>query len=503
MGTVLAAIDVGTNAVRLELARVLPDGSLETLREERDPIRPGESLFATGVMPEPVLGRLVVTLRRYGALCRRYHARVRAVATSAVREARNHQAIIRRVRTEAGVDLDVVSGKEEARLICLGVLHDKPRHSRSLCIDIGGGSTEVAFARGEEPASLWSIAVGSVRVTEVFRTHAGVSERKLRLMREYVREALEEVLPPRIPEAPSRALGSSGAIRAVVAFASNGDAREVSADRISKAVRRIAELSPSDRKRHFDPDRGDIIVASAVILDALMEHLRLSSITAVDRGLRDGVLVDLLRRLKAGAGDRSLAEASCAIGRRFSFDEKHAVQVARLAVSLFEGLKRVHRLPPAAGRYLEAAALLHDIGHAVGYHRHHKHSYYLIQNADIPGLTDREREIVARIARFHRRSPPDLDHPGMEGLAVIEMRWVRKLATLLRVADALDRSHHQAIDHLRTVARERAVTLHLDTHGSVDLELWDAGREARLFQQVFGRRLVVDSKAAAAAARAR
>ena len=165
---ILAAIDVGTNAVRMEIARPLPDGSIETLHQERDPVRPGEGVFATGSMSRQVADRLLATLRRYAALCRRYHATVRAVATSAVREARNQEEIVRRVKRETGLDLEVVSGREEARLICVGVLNGRPRTARGLVVDIGGGSTEVATAVGEEAKELYSVGLGAVRLTEIF-----------------------------------------------------------------------------------------------------------------------------------------------------------------------------------------------------------------------------------------------------------------------------------------------------------------------------------------------
>src|SRR5262252_2306398 len=216
---VLAAIDVGTNSVKLELARPLPNGSFETLHDERDPVRPGEGVFKTGWIDKDVAERLLSTLRRYGALCRRFHARVRAVATSAVREAKNRDEILRRARVEAGLNLEIVSGREEARLICLGVLHGKPLSARSLCIDIGGGSTEVASAVGEQPTNLWSIALGAVRLTELFGSNARLPLKQLNAMREYADEAIRERLPSRLDGVPRRALGSSGTIRAIVSYA--------------------------------------------------------------------------------------------------------------------------------------------------------------------------------------------------------------------------------------------------------------------------------------------
>jgi exopolyphosphatase / guanosine-5'-triphosphate,3'-diphosphate pyrophosphatase len=486
---VLAAIDVGTNAVRLELARPDPDGALETLHQERDPIRPGEGVFASGAMPRETADRLLSTLRRYAALCRRHKARVRAVATSALREARNRGEIVRRVRAEAGLELEVVSGKEEARLICLGVLHRKPPRARSLLVDIGGGSTEVATAYGERPDNLWSLPLGAVRLTEVFSASRVVTPKQLRLMRSFVAEVVRKTVPPRLPRLPKVALGSSGTINGVVSFASEDSASSATARRISQAVEALAALPPERRRKRFDPRRADIIVAGAVILEGVVRHLGAESVTAVNRGLRDGLLVDLLYRQDASREDHSLTDAALALGRRFFFDEKHSRQVARLAVTLFDELAALHHLPLSTRPYLEVAALLHDIGNAVSYERHHKHTYYLIHHADIPGLSERERELVARIARYHRRSPPDAAHSGMEGLAPTERRTVRKLATLLRVADSLDRSHQQPIKSLRVRQSRDGVLLHLQAKQPVDLELWNAEREVAHFRGVYGKRL--------------
>jgi exopolyphosphatase/guanosine-5'-triphosphate,3'-diphosphate pyrophosphatase len=486
---VFAAIDVGTNAVRLELARPDPDGALETLHQERDPIRPGEGVFATGSMPRETADRLLSTLRRYAAVCRRHKARVRAVATSALREARNSTEIVRRVREEAGLELEVVSGKEEARLICLGVLHRKPPGARSLLVDIGGGSTEVAISTGEKPDNLWSLALGAVRLTEVFNASKAVTPKQLRLMRSFVAEVVRKTLPPKLPRRPKVALGSSGTINAVVSFASEESAGSASARRISHAVEALAEMSPERRRKRFDPRRADIIVSGAVILEGVVKHLGVDAVTAVNRGLRDGLLVDLLYRQDASREDTSLADAALVIGRRFFFDEKHSRHVARLALDLFDQLAALHHLPLSTRPYLEVAALLHDIGNAVSYERHHKHTYYLIHHADIPGLAERERELVARVARYHRRSAPDLRHSGLEGLLPSEARTVRKLATLLRVADSLDRSHQQAIKSLKALRNREGVTLHLRSRQPLDLELWNAEREVANFRGVFGKRL--------------
>lgn len=491
----IAAIDVGANAIRLEIARGFSDGCIESVHQERDPVRPGEGLFQTGIISQTVVDRLIGVLRRYAIICKRYQAHVRAVATSALREAKNRDEIIRRAKCEAGVVLEVISGKEEARLMCLGVLSGRSPKTRSLCIDIGGGSTEVAGAIGEHPTKLWSLAIGSVRLTEIFKSRGEITAKQLRLLREFAREAVKESLPAGIRGFPSVALGSSGSIRAIIANAAAEGTAHATAEQISHTVEKLARMDSKERHQRFDTRRAEVIVAGAVILEALAHHLSLRAVTAVDRGLRHGVLVDLVRKRFRDVEDSSLLDAARSLGRRFYFDEEHALQVTKLAVTLFDQLAGLHRLPMAVRPYLEVAAVLHDIGHAVSYQKHHRHTEYLVRNGDIPGLSDHERDIVARIARFHRRSPPDLNHPAMEGLAPREARFVRKLATLLRIADALDRSHAQPIGNMRTTVAGGRVSITLATHGPADLELWDVGHEAQLFQKVFHVSLAVTAPA--------
>ncbi len=474
---ILGAIDVGTNAVRLELARPMPDGSFDLVHSERDPVRPGEGVFKTGRIPREVEARLLSTLRRYAALARRHRARVRAVATSAIREAKNGPDVVARVRKATGLELEVISGKEEARLIALGVLRGQPPRAHNLVVDIGGGSTEIAVAVGDHPTSLFSVAIGSVRLTETFDSSGKVPSKRLELMRTFAAEAFQRSLP-RFAH-PRRALGSSGTIGTIVSFAAEGGRRVATRKRIRRAVELLAAMGLEERRRTFDARRGEIVVAGAVVLEALVERLGLESVTAVETGLRQGLLVDMQERQGRDAPDASTAEASRALGRRFAFDEAHADQVTHVALGLFDDLAGVHGLPASARPILEAAALLHDVGSAVSYSKHHKHTFYLVANGDIPGFSDRERMLVALVARYHRRSPPDRERPDLATLSPAEFRTVRKLATLLRLADSCDRSHHQLVRSSRAQVTGGAVRLALRSRHPIDLEILGRGARGR------------------------
>jgi exopolyphosphatase / guanosine-5'-triphosphate,3'-diphosphate pyrophosphatase len=487
---IIAAIDVGTNAVRLELAKVLSEDTFETLHSERDPVRPGEGLFATGVLQKAVVDRLVATLRRYAALCRRYKSRVRAVATSALREAKNRDEVVKRVKKESGLTLEVISGREEARLICLGVLHGKPETQKSLNIDIGGGSTEIILAMGQRPVELKSLDMGAVRLSELFKLKDTVAKKQLDVMRDFVDELIEKALPKGLANAPVSALGSSGTIGAVVDFARSEGMGHATSDELQWAVEELALMSLERRRKRFDVRRADIILAGAVILERVVRYLKIKSVTPVNRGLREGVLYDLLQKRKPDSDDHSLLDAALSFGRRLAFGEAHAKQVARLSLRLFDGLAPVHKLPASVRPWLEVAALLHDVGHVVSHNRHHKHSQYLILNAELPGLSERERQLVAAMARFHRRSQPTVEHEALQGFSLTEIRLVRKCSALLRVADSLDRSHRQPVTDVAIQFSGAKISLKLKSKQSVDLEVWDVGHDAEFFKMVFEKTLI-------------
>jgi exopolyphosphatase/guanosine-5'-triphosphate,3'-diphosphate pyrophosphatase len=491
-GEVLGAIDVGSNAARLKLARIKDDGSFDVVHLERDPIRPGEGIWQSGEMGEPVVRRLIATLQRYADVCRRLRVgHVRAVATSALREARNKDDVVRRIRERCGIELEVIPGKEEARLIGLGVFRGQPARARSLLIDIGGGSTEVVRGVGEEPVELYSVNIGAVRLTEIFGSTDHASREQLVAMRRFAQRVVEANLPTTLSHAPRHAIGSSGTVRAVCAFAAPAHQATVTREEMSRAVEELVRLGPAARRKRFDAQRADIVVAGAVILEAVLFHCGLESITPVDGGLKEGLLVDLVRRAHTRKADPLLSEAVIAAGRRFSFDEAHALHTRDVALMLFDQLEDVHHLPLDCRLLLEAAAVLHDIGYLVSTSRHHKHSQYLIANLDLPGLSERERTLVSLIARFHRRSLPTREHPALASLTLMERRAVRALSSVLRIADTADHGRRQPVERVETTITDRRVRVRFAPRRGRDIEAWDHDAERELFRSCFGRTLEV------------
>ncbi|HEX2570565.1 MAG TPA: exopolyphosphatase [Polyangia bacterium] len=297
--TELAAIDVGSNAVHLKLVHHDRSGRLVPVLKRRALIRPGEGAFQTGRIAKPALGRLVDTLADWGALCRARGAQVRSIATSAIRDATNQDHVVSRVRSHAGLHLEVISGEEEARLMCLGALAGMPADVHSLCIDIGGGSTEVALAQGEDPIGRWSLGIGALRLSEEFGEEVGSQRVRLAAMRARAAHAVL-VLPhlPSLPRGPRRgALACSGTARALVNFAAGDDASDATAGALSHLVEDLAALGRRQCERRFGPQRAELILPAAVILEALCRRLRLDWVRPTRRGLRDGVLIDLSRHL--------------------------------------------------------------------------------------------------------------------------------------------------------------------------------------------------------------
>lgn len=492
----VAAVDVGSNAIRFVAAEFRDPTHHTELAYERVPVRLGHATFVSGELTAAAMDAAVEAFRRFRATIDELGITTyRAVATSAVREARNGPEFVRRVKAESGIQLGLISGGEEARLVWSAVRQRIDFGTRKwMLVDLGGGSVEVSLADGA--GILWSEShtMGSVRLLEELAGADDAPGHFSSLLAEYAATL-------RIPAAakhwtPVELIATGGNIEALALLADpsvpSGDVRVITRDQLRRVIDRLSRLSYAQRVGELGlrEDRADVILPAAIVYDRVAELAGADRIFVPGVGVKEGVLLDLVDELTSDEGlgrrDRIAREGALTLGRRYLFDEAHARHVARLARSLFSQLRALHGLEDDDLRILMAGALLHDIGQHISYHRHHKHSLYLILHSEIPGISPSELPLVALVARYHRRADPKESHFLYAGLAPAERERVRRLAALLRVADSLDREHLQRVDEVEATVAEDRVDLVLSGDGPLLLEQWALRQKGRFFDRVFG-----------------
>ena len=506
-------IDIGTNSVRLMVVRLEPDRSWTTVTLQKEPVRLGEGEFgAESALQPAAMDRAALVCRSFAELARSHGAKaVVAVATSATREAGNQTVFVRRLREEAGIDVHVVSGREEARLIYLGVLsrvHLGER--RALVIDIGGGSTEVALGDRAGAEYMDSLRLGAIRLTSEFPQAAAaapVSAKVYEEMRRRVRVEAVRISRRLAGEPIDVVFGTSGTIRnlaSVVVRTLRNDTPQrvdtVSRDEVRKVAKLLRSVSLDERRAvsGLNPLRADIVIAGAAILDALMEDLGLAEIQAVaECGLREGLVVDHLARSAHDASPKAqtVRERSVLqLARACAFDETHARHVADLALDLFDSARTVglHRYDDEERELFGYAALLHDVGTFLSYSDHHLHSYYLIRHADLPGFDEHEIAIMAATALFHRKARPGARHPAFAELGRPARKAVRQFSVLLRMAEYMDRGHAGAVAHAVLRADgPGALVLEVQPARDWHLERWRLESRHEAVEKALGRTLKV------------
>ena len=495
-----AAVDIGSNSVRLLIAEAPSGSEMRILRSERQVTRLGESVFGAGYISPEAMQFVTGQLERMGAACRSLNvAGVRAVATSAVRDAGNQREFIDRVSQALGAPVEIISGQEEARLIQLGVEARWPHPAkRVLIIDVGGGSAEVIRAENGHMAEAYSKPLGAVRLTQVFLQHDPPAPEELHRMMQYIDEKLLAPVDRLRGLDYDRAIATSATAAAIVCAVHRvSRGQRESADRLRATTRQVRQLyelvSRSDlaarrKMAGFGPRRAEIITAGTAVFLRILEAFKLRSLYYSAAGVRDGIVADLAAR---GVGrelsrlTRDQRRVVEQMARRFGVSLHHARKVAALAHELFDGLHRLHQLPPHYGKLLEAAAYLHDIGHYVSTIGHHKHSCYLVENADMPGFTAPERRLIGALCRYHRKSMPQPRHAGFQSLDQESRRIVLLLTPLLRLADNLDRGHEQRIEHVDCRFRNGSAVVLLHGRPDTGLEQWAAERSGDVFRQVY------------------
>jgi len=502
----LGAIDLGSNAIRYTALEIDEHGRQTALAADRVPVRLGHGVFVSGkLVPEAMdaaIAALAAIRERFATLGVTH---VRAVATSAVREAANGEAFLKRARRGARVALETITGSEEARLVHLAVAARMPLgESPWLAADLGGGSVEVSLV--DSAGVVWSEShtMGSVRLLEELAGAGDDPGRFRRLVGEYI-ETLRLPLAARTrPLAGFIATG--GNIEALARLAGiDGTATGVGVVPLATLAGVIDTLSRlSFRQRVAElglrEDRADVILPAALVYERLATLAGAEQVHVPFVGLREGLVLDLAERLTRRRAyedrrEREVVAGALAVGRRYLFDEAHGAHVCRLAVSLFDQLRELHGLGAQERLVLAAAALLHDIGSFIAYKRHHKHSFYLISNAELPGLTPREVLLAATVARYHRRAEPAADHEPYRDLARAEQAAVRRLAGLLRLADSLDRDHRQRVQRVVATRAGKELSLRLDGPGDLLLERWSLQRRVDLVESELGVRVRLGEEA--------
>ena len=517
---ILAAIDVGTNSIHMVVTRIQPLlPAFTVIAREKTTVRLGDRCKTTGNLTAAAMDRAIVALRRCQDIAKSLHAeQIVAVATSAVREAPNGPEFLQQVEAELGLSIDLISGVEEARRIYLGVLSGMNLHGQPhIVIDIGGGSTELILGDGQEPRSLSSTKVGAVRLTAEFITTDPISNAEFASLKAYIQgmleRSIEDVQSKLLPGEKPRLVGTSGTIEAIAILHSREkfgtvpaplNGYEFSLVELREWVNRLRQLSYTERSAipAMSERRAEIILAGALILQEAMTLLGTESLVICERSLREGVVVDWMLahgliedrlRYQSSVRQRSVLKNA----HKYQVNLQHSERVAELALSLFDQTQDIlHDWGHEARELLWAAAILHNCGHHVNHSSHHKHSYYLIRNAELLGYTEMEIETIANLARYHRKSNPRKKHESYRSLTSKQhRRMVDQLSPLLRLAVALDRRQIGAIQHVQChyQAELRQLDLRLQATTAQDdcaLELWSLDNKKGSFESVYDLKLI-------------
>jgi len=502
----IAAIDVGSNSVRLLVAEYDPASGLTVVDELKDQPRLARGLAATGCLDNDAMARAMETLRRMRDVCQRRGVhRIAAVATAAVREAENGPWFVRRVRQELDIPLRIIDAETEAALSYRSVAHHFPlAGERALVADIGGGSLELIGAVDGLVELTLSLPLGAVRLTELYLPGNRPAYKEVAAVRPLVRKQLKRELPWR-EWAGATVIGSGGTFTTLgrIVQARRGlspadpvHGVEVTAAEIEQLIDWLASRSTEQRRQvpGLNPARADIILAGLVVTAELLDWIRGRSLTVSAFGLREGLLLEM-----AGAEEpmvRDPLRLFREFAERCQSDRRHVEHVRELALQLFDQLGEELGCGPEERLLLEAGGLLHDVGQLVSYRKHHKHSYQLITHAERLGLAPRERELVALISRYHRRSGPRRKHPEFASLSAADQAVVRRLSGILRVADGLDRGHSASVAQVEVNLAPEALRLRLspaDPGGDLGLECWGGSRKADVLAKLLRRDIEISA----------
>jgi exopolyphosphatase/guanosine-5'-triphosphate,3'-diphosphate pyrophosphatase len=500
----IAAIDAGSNAVRLSVARAYSALDIEPLHNERYSLRLGESVFLRHRFTDDIFKKSVKAFRHFKEVLDEFGVtRYRAVATSASREARNRKAFLREIKRKSGIALEVIGSNEESRLGREAAIAALGPEAPPRCIiDLGGGSLEINILRDHVVEQNAQLPVGTVRLMTTLNIPGVIRPMQAEQVRRYVRALLESKLPSRPNLGESIAVALGGSAETLAAIAPGPREHGVPTLQLSLLRERLPGILERDVRERMKSygvrrDRADVMGIAAITFVSLGRYLNLRCLAVPSIGIREALLQEIAREAfsrkephRYNAAARQLLVGTRSFARRLKYDQQHAEHVRELSILLFDQLQPAHHLPAQSRVLLEAGAMLHDVGHMISHRGHHKHGEYLALNGDVPGLEGRDRAIVAAIVRYHnRKSAPAGHHVAYASLNNNDQRIARRLAAILRVAEALDHSHRQRVTNLSAAFQRGAVALQIVARGDAAEDLRDANRSAELFEKEFHVRL--------------
>jgi exopolyphosphatase / guanosine-5'-triphosphate,3'-diphosphate pyrophosphatase len=498
-----AAVDIGSNSVRLAIAR-LTGRRLKTLHEDREVTRLGDAVFRSGFLSPEAMADTIKVLRRFHRSVQKFGAEtVRVVATSAMRDARNSRAFLEWVRSATGWRVEIISGLEEARLIHLGlVATSRIGASPILMIDLGGGSCELTISSDGHIRETVSLPLGAVRLTNEFLRHDPPRKAELERLRAFVAREVNRIAG-RIAKACVKSVIATSGTAASLAAVCQHLSRNAGVNSVTRAqMRRVAKvitrssIEQRRKMRGIGPKRAEIIAAGAMVYAEIVERCQLRGFRYSPLGLRDGLLAQMAAEHDHTARSSKQIESERwdsiqAAVQHYRVDLEHALQVRGSAIKLFDGLKVLHRLPAEFREWLSAAAMLYEVGDYVNRNGRHRHTYYIISHSEILGYTPEQRRVIAAIARYLGKSRPSDGDGPMKVLAAADREHVRRASILLRLARALNLGRSGAVRDVRLRLRDMEAQLTIIPKRStgVDLELWAIEKEKDYFRELFARTL--------------
>ncbi len=498
----LAVIDIGTNSIHMVLAEIGKNFSYKIVDRIKEMARLGDGTFASQRLSQEAMERGLAVLNRFSLLAKnKGFDTILPVATSAVRESKNGGDFIKLVRKKLGLKIRVITGEEEARLIYLGVRHSMDlSDSPAMIVDIGGGSVELMACSPKRLKFVRTLKLGAIRLKDQYLKTDPPDKKFVQRMEQTVSQTLKKSLLKRKALSLGSLVATSGMagnLAEMIYLARTGQALS-QIDMAMIDLKEIKEIEQLLRTKDtegrlkipgLDPRRVDTLYPGVLVLRVLMECLEVKQVRISDKAVREGVIYDFIQQHHEGL----LAEQEIPnvrrrqillLARRYQYPKVHSQHTAKLALSLFDQTQSIHGMDAFEREWLEYAAFLHDIGHHIQENQHHKHTYYLITHADLPGFSLDEIRVIANVARYHRRGLPKTSHQGFKLLNAGQRKTVLGLSAILRIADGLDRTHFSVVKAVK-VDVGKSLRLRVSFRYDPELELWTTERRKRLFEKTF------------------